>query len=87
MGGGYGMYKKKNVIRALEFLAARHSDKIKLERATKESYKVKPIFGGDWSYPVAANHATINGHIVKGLAKKLEKWGVCTSEDFLERVK
>jgi hypothetical protein len=83
MGGGYGLYRKKSVVNALEKLS-RLSDKFKFERATKENYKIKPVFAPDRSFPIAANHKFIDGNIVRQIGKRLEKWGVCLEKDFLD---
>jgi hypothetical protein len=87
MGGGSGKYKTRNVLRVLEYFARLHPTKILFERASKEGYKIKPIFGGDICFPIPSKHSTISTPIVEGAGKRLEKWGVCTKEEFLERVK
>lgn len=87
MGGGSGKYKTRNVLRALAALAAAAGDKMIFMKASKEGHKIKPVVAPDISYSIPTKHSTISTPIVEGAAKRLEKWGVCTKEEFLEMVK
>ena len=83
---GSGKYSKRKVISALRHFE-KISGKFMLLDATRENYKIKPIFASDISYPVAANHPNIHESIVKGIAARLEKWKVCTKAEFINEIK
>ncbi len=86
MGGDGGKYKRRKYLRALEKLAKLHPDIFKLESSRKEMGKIIWTTGGR-PYPIAANHAGISETIALELGKLLEKYGVCTKEEFISMIK
>ena len=85
MGTG-SKYRKAKVLRVLERLAWK-TGLFELKDATKENCKIQKVGGGESPYPVAANHRFISPHILAEVGKRLERWGVCTKDEFFEMIK
>lgn len=85
MGGGSGNIRSRKVIPIIESLEI-SSGKFTFERGGKH-WKIKPIFCSERSFPLPLSHKFINVFILKELAKRFERWGVCAEEEFLERLK
>lgn len=82
--GEYADAKIKKVKQLLKWLETR--EHITVARGGKHNYSVKYTFAAR-PFPVPFKHGMVNKHIVKDLMKHLVSWGVCTEEEFDERIR
>ncbi len=78
MGIG-GDIKTKKFLKIVQRIAAQAA--IEIKPGGRHNYKVLCIHTGN-SYPLPANHPTINKYIVKSFGKWLEENKVCSFEEF-----
>ena len=78
MGIG-GDIKTKKFLKVVHKIAARSA--IEVRQGGNHNYKVECLYTGE-SYPLPANHPTVNKHIVKAFGKWLTKNDVCSFEEF-----
>lgn len=82
--GGYADIKRKDIERFLRWLATK--DNIQVTQGGKHNHLIKYTFA-ERPFPVPI-HDVVNKHIIKDLMKHLvEKWKVCTKEEFDEEIK
>lgn len=80
----YANIKRKIIIRLLNWLATKKS--IYIKKGGKHQYLIECV---SWErpFPIPFKHKEINRFIVKELIEKLAKSGICTREEFDEKIK
>ncbi|MFA4833666.1 MAG: hypothetical protein WC619_02335 [Patescibacteria group bacterium] len=77
--------KRKNIDSLLKWLVKKNQS-ISVEAGGNHQIKLKYSFWRD-CFPIPFNHSEVNKYIVKDLMEKLVASGICTKEEFDDKIK
>ena len=80
---GYGDIKTKKFLRALNWLE--NNKPVTIQKGGRHNIKVTCIHNGR-SFPLPTSHSEINKHIVKKFVDWLAFNGICTKEEFDQKL-
>lgn len=83
--GEYANVKRKNINKLLNWLCKKNSS-VCVEAGGKHNIKITYSFW-DRPFPIPFKHSEVNRHIVKSFMEKLVASGICTKEEFDEKIK
>ena len=81
---GYGDIKTKNFLNVIKWLASNKG--VEIKKGGRHNIKASCIHTGE-SYPLPTSHRIINKYVLNGFVSWLVKNGICTKEEFDERLK